>query len=172
MVCDEVDKGALELAVGAVLRLDLDVVDACDASKQGVEHVVNRGIRELFVDGRDIDRGDHGVFGQDQLVVAVGELVVNVDGGHCFVRFGGWVRVWFSDWFDNLCRLFSSEKDFNFLRKLVEFPQTTPRTGKTYVLRSCNFPAQTVFGLETTSKTKTSVLVLNNFSNAPYGGVQ
>ena len=64
IVRDEVDKGALELAVGAVLRLELDIVDARHASKEGIEHVINRGVREVFVDGRDIDRGDYRVFGQ------------------------------------------------------------------------------------------------------------
>jgi hypothetical protein len=44
----------------------------------------------------------------------------------------------FNGGFDNLCRLFSAEKDFNF-------------------------PAQTVFGLETTLKPKLNVSILNNF---------
>ena len=108
MVRNEVDKGALELAVSAVLRLDLDVVNARHASKEGVEHVVNRGVRKLFVDGRDIDRGDDWVFGQDQFVVAVGELVVKVDVGHCFGLGLGWFGlVWFGLGFGLICTAFA-----------------------------------------------------------------
>lgn len=75
-VGDEVDKGALEVFLG----LDLDSVNASDASEQSLKHVVDGVVREVLVDCGDVNRGDDRVFGQVQLGVLGGELVVDVKG--------------------------------------------------------------------------------------------
>ena len=79
-VGDEMDKGALEFADRVVFGLDLDGVNAGDTSEQSLKDVVDRGVREVLVDGGDVNRGDNRVFGQVQLGVLERELVVDIKG--------------------------------------------------------------------------------------------
>jgi hypothetical protein len=111
------DKGALEVAYRVVFGLNLDSVNTGDTSEQSLKDVVDRGVREVLVDGGDVNRGDDCVFGQVQLGVLYGELVVDVVGVHfrLFVRL---VCLCSSTghWF-NFMLSFFLEKRFQFFGK-------------------------------------------------------
>jgi hypothetical protein len=139
------DKGALEFADRVVFGLDLDGVNASDASKQNLKDVVDCGVREVLVDGGDVNRRDDRVFGQVQLGVLGGELVIKVGGVHfrLFVRL---VCLCSSTghWF-NFMLSFFLEKRFQFLEmNLTDSSQETPSHKNVPFLCSAIFHAETL----------------------------
>jgi hypothetical protein len=88
--------------------------------------VVDRVVREVLVDGGDINRGDDRVLGQVQLGVLGGELVVDVKGVHfrLFVWFG-FVCNSSTMWIQIYVFRFSVKKDFNFSATPKGLPKNT-----------------------------------------------